>query len=131
LTAAPAFSGPGPDEVFRRNLAEGRFVIQLCGACRTHVFYPRSLCPHCGSAGLSTVPASGRGRVYSTSVNRRRPEAGGPINIALIDLEEGPRLMSRVEGVAPDQVCMGMAVIARIRTDAGEPLLVFAPGGDD
>ena len=127
MTVAAAFSGFGPDAVFRTQLAEGRFVIQRCEVCATHVFYPRSLCPHCGSAELATVQASGRGVVYSTSVNRRRPEAGGPINIALVDLEEGPRLMTRVEDMAPDVVRIGMAVSARIRVADGAPILVFVP----
>lgn len=127
MTVAAAFSGPGPDLVFRTHLAEGRFVIQRCEACQAHVFYPRALCPYCGSANLTTIPASGRGVVYSTSVNRRRPEAGGPINIALVELDEGPRLMTRVEDVAPDAVRIGMAVSARVRVADGAPILVFIP----
>jgi uncharacterized OB-fold protein len=123
------FRGPGPDEVFRRNLADGRFVIQSCKACLEHIFYPRSLCPHCGMAELVTVEASGRGVVYATTVNRRRTEAGGPLNVALIQLEEGPRMMSRVEGVAPEDVAIGMHVTAEIREHAEGPLLVFTPTG--
>lgn len=130
MTATPdrdgeAFWGPGPDVVFRRNLAEGRFVIQHCQDCARYVFPPRSLCPACGSTALRTVEASGQGQVHSTSVDRRRPEAGGPVNIALVDLAEGPRMMSRVVGVAPDQVGIGMAVRAEIHGDSGGPLVVF------
>lgn len=120
----PRFTGPGPDQVYREHLAAGRFMVQRCGACMRYVFHPRTLCSHCDGGDLAFTRVSGRGVVYSTSVNRRRPEAGGPINIALIDLEEGPRLMSRVEGVAPDAVAIGMCVRAKIIAGVA-PLLVF------
>jgi uncharacterized OB-fold protein len=121
-------AGPGPDAVYRANLAAGKFALQHCTACGGKpVFPPRAICPHCGSTDLRWQAASGGGTVYSTTVVRDRPENGGDRNIALIDLAEGARLMSRVEGVAPDQVRIGMKVKARIaKTDAG-PLLVFDP----
>ncbi|MFP4004885.1 MAG: Zn-ribbon domain-containing OB-fold protein, partial [Alphaproteobacteria bacterium] len=58
----------------------------------------------------------------------QRPEAGGPYNLSVIELEEGPRLFSRVEGVAPEEVRIGMKVRARIAegTD-GERFVVFDP----
>jgi uncharacterized OB-fold protein len=122
------FAGPGPDAVYRANLAAGKLAVQLCTACGDKaVFPPRAICPHCGSTELGWHAASGGGTVYSTTVVRDRPENGGDRNIALIDLAEGARLMSRVEGLPPDQVRIGMKVKARIaRTDAG-PLLVFDP----
>ena len=89
------------------------------------IHYPRLLCTDCGADRLETVEASGGGTVYSTSVIRRRPERGGDYNIALVDLDEGPRLMSRVEGLAPDDVTIGMRVKARIAAADGAPLLVF------
>ena len=121
----PRPENPGPDWLYRQALSEGRFVIQRCASCGTCIHYPRLLCTACGSDALETVEASGSGTVYSTSVIRRRPERGGDYNIALVDLDEGPRLMSRVEGLAPDEVTIGMRVKARI-ADAGDaPLLVF------
>jgi hypothetical protein len=58
--------------------------------------------------------------------DRRYPaDKGGDVNIALVDLAEGPRMMSRVEGVAPDQVKIGTAVKARIAELNGEPAIVF------
>jgi uncharacterized OB-fold protein len=122
------FAGPGPDAVYRDNLAAGKLALQICAACcGNQIFPPRAMCPHCGSTDLRWQAASGAGTVYSTTVVRDRPENGGDRNIALIDLAEGARLMSRVEGVPPDQVRIGMAVKARIaKTDTG-PLLVFDP----
>jgi uncharacterized OB-fold protein len=122
------FSGPGPAAIHRDNLAAGKFAIQICTACGGKaVFPPRAICPHCGGTALRWQDASGAGIVYATTVVRDRPENGGDRNIALIDLAEGARLMSRVEGLPPTQVRIGMAVTARIaKTDAG-PLLVFDP----
>ena len=73
---------------------------------------------------LDWVKASGSGTVYSTTVVRRKPEAGGDYNVALIDLAEGPRMMSRVVGVEPTAVKIGMKVRARI---APEALVEFTP----
>ena len=120
-----AFSGDGPEAVFRNGLKEGVFYLQKCGGCEKHVFYPRALCPHCGSAQLSKVEASGRGTVYSSSTVHRRAESGGNYNVSLIDLEEGPRMMSWVVGVAPEDVRIGMNVRAKIDEIDGEPAVTF------
>jgi uncharacterized protein len=126
--ATDDFSGPGPAAIYRDNLAAGKFAIQICDACGDKaVFPPRAICPACGGTALHWQDAGGAGTVYATTVVRDRPENGGDRNIALIDLAEGARLMSRVEGMPPEQVRIGMAVTARIaKTDAG-PLLVFDP----
>lgn len=122
------FEGPGPEARFKAALAEGKFMIQRSAGTGAHVFYPRTVAPGTGNADLEWVEASGAGTVYATTVMRQRPEQGGDYNIALIDLAEGPRMMSRVEGIAPDAVTIGMAVIARITTpEGGEPLVVFDP----
>lgn len=123
-----AFSGPGPDAVFAAFLADGRFMLQQCDDCKKHVFYPRVLCPHCGSPKLSWQPASGQGTVYSATVVRRKPEQGGDYNVALVDLHEGPRMMSRVDGISPHEVAIGMAVCAKIIDEPKKgKLLIFTP----
>src|SRR3546814_8768823 len=81
----------------------------------------------CSSDLLDWVAPSGRGTVHSTTVIRRRPQDGGDYNVALIDLAEGVRMMSRVEGVAPDQVRIDMAVSARLAEDDGDVVVVFDP----
>ncbi len=124
------FENPGPDAQFALALAQGRFQIQHCTACGQHVFYPRALCPHCGSAQLEWVAPSGAGCVYSSTTVRRKPASGGDYNVALVDLAEGPRLMSRIDGIAPDQVRIGMRVQARVVDDPIKgKLLVFIPEG--
>ena len=120
-------SQPGPEQTYKDKLAQGRFELQKCGACGKHVFYPRVLCPHCGADKLGWIAAKGAGTVYSTTVVRRKPEAGGDYNVALVDLAEGPRMMSRVVGLEPTAVKIGMKVKARVATDGEAPIVEFTP----
>jgi uncharacterized OB-fold protein len=113
-----------PDIEFQRFLAEGRFMIQRSRSGGEFVFYPRVVAPGTGARDLEWVEASGRGRVYSTTVVRRKPPEPS-YNVALVDLEEGPRMMSRIEGLAPEEVKIGMAVKARIAVQDDEPVIVF------
>ncbi len=110
----------GPEASFAAYLAAGRFMIQRAPD-GTHVFYPRVAAPGTG-APLEWVEASGRGTVHAITVNRSRD---GAYNVALIDLAEGPRMMSTVEGV--ESVPVGTRVRARIK-QAGEGYhVVFDP----
>lgn len=115
-----------PDADYQRFLQEGRFMIQRGRSSARHHFYPRAIEPGTGNDDLEWVPASGLGTVYSTTVVRARPPAPS-YNVALIDLAEGPRMMSRVEGVAPEAVAIGMAVRARIVNEDGKAFVVFDP----
>lgn len=115
----------GAEQHYRQSLAQGKFLIQHCDACQKAIFYPRMICPHCGASSLSWISPSGRGTVYATTVVRRKPDAGGDYNVALIDLEEGARMMSRVEGLAATDVHIGMAVQAQVRRLQDEGLVVF------
>jgi uncharacterized OB-fold protein len=119
------FDGAGPEARFAAFLAEGKFMIQRSKSTGAYVFYPRVFAPGTGAADLEWVEASGDGVVYATTCNRYPADKGGDINIALIDLAEGPRMLSRVEGVPPDQVKIGTAVKARIARLDGEPAIVF------
>lgn len=126
---------PSPDPVtapYWNAAAERRFVLPRCEDCGRHHFYPRSVCPHCGSSQLAWVEVSGRGEVYSYTVIHRAPSAAFapdvPYAVALIALEEGPHLMSHVVGCAPGEVRIGLPVQVDFR-DAGDGVLlpVFAP----
>ena len=119
----------GIQNIYFGHLAQGRFMLQRCDGCERHVFYPRTNCPHCGSAALQWVPASGRGTIYSYSIVRRKPELGGDYNVVLVDLEEGVRCMSRLEGVAADAVFIGAAVQAYVAQQESGPVLLMKPAG--
>jgi uncharacterized OB-fold protein len=115
-----------PEKEYFEHLAAGRFMIQRSRSTGGHVFYPRVAEPGTGATDLEWVEASGRGTVYSTTVIRQKPPTPN-YNLALIDLTEGPRMMSRVEGIAPESVKIGMAVKARVVTENEQALVVFEP----
>lgn len=117
-----------PDREYQAFLKEGRFMIQRCRDSGRHVFYPRVAEPVTGSTNLEWVAPSGRGEVYAVTVVRQRPPQPN-YNVVLVDLEEGPRMMSRVDGVPPDSVRIGMRVQASVITEDGQPLVVFHPVG--
>ncbi len=115
----------GPEAEFRAFLNDGKFMIQRSASTGVHVFYPRPFVPGTGEADLEWVAAKGTGTVYSTTVNRRSPEKGGTFNLALIDLDEGVRMLSRVVGIAPEDVQIGMTVRAKIEELNGAPAVVW------
>jgi len=89
------------------------------------IFYPRVLEPITG-AELSWEISRGLGTVYSTTVIYSRDEQ--PYNVALIDIDEGYRMMSRVEGVDPEHIRIGMRVQVQMMTfDDGKKYPVFFP----
>lgn len=93
---------------------EHRLLMQRCTGCGHHQFYPRAFCIECLSTRLDWVDACGRGRVYSYTVCRIAPspafEARLPYVVALIDLEEGVRLVANLLDVDPSRVAIGAAV---------------------
>jgi uncharacterized OB-fold protein len=110
----------GPENYWRRSLKEGRFLLQKDLSTGLFNFPPR-VCER-----AVWVEASGAGVVYSvTTIPPHGANAG--YNVVLVDLDEGPRLMSRVEGLDPGVAFIGMRVVARIAHDEGEPILVFDP----
>jgi uncharacterized protein len=117
---------PGPDAAFEAFLAEGRFMLQRSASTGKYVYFPRTVAPGTGALDLEWAPASGLGTVYSTTVIRKKPPEPS-YNVALIDLAEGPRMMSRVVGIDPAAVRIGMKVRARIEPLDGKPAIVFTP----
>jgi len=109
----------GPDSApFWEATRSGRLLLQWCISCEKPVFYPRAFCPQCGgdSSGLEWREASGRGVIHAVTVEHR-PEATGaafsggqPYAVALIELEEGVRMLSNVIGCPPEQATIGTAV---------------------
>lgn len=117
---------PAPDLAFRQHLTEGRFMLQRSRSTGAYIFYPRVAEPGTGETDLEWIEVSGRGVVYSTTVVRQKLPTPS-YNVALIDLIEGPRMMSRVEGLAPEDVVIGMEVQARIVANEDGPLILFDP----
>jgi uncharacterized OB-fold protein/acyl dehydratase len=116
---APATKPPRPRPAITRDNAfwwegvqAGKLLIQRCGGCGTLRHPPRPMCPRCQSLEWDTVEASGRGTVYSFVINHHPqvPSFDYPLVIALVELEEGTRLVSNVLGVDPADVHVGMPV---------------------
>ena len=107
-------------------LDQHRLILKRCGACGKAHFYPRELCPYCHADDLTWVEASGRGAIYSFTVCRRPAgpafAAEIPYVVALVDLAEGPRMMTRILG-DPAAVAIGRAV--RVRFERQNETLVF------
>jgi uncharacterized protein len=126
-TPEPMPSG-GPEAQFRVFLKQGRFMLQRSRSTGRHVFYPRVALPGTGETDLDWVEASGAGTVHATTVNRGRE---GHSNLAIVELAEGPRMMSRVEGLPPEAVTIGLAVRARIAVEDGAEIILFDPAPSD
>jgi uncharacterized OB-fold protein len=118
----------GPEAYWRAALAEGRFLLQRAVSSGTVFFPPRLAEPGSGDTAVEWIEASGMGNVYSLTIISPKPPVQ-PYNVALIDLDEGARLMSRVDGISPDALHIGQRVRAKIIEEDGAPLLVFVPAG--
>ena len=101
----------------------GTLLIQCCRSCGRHQFYPRGHCAACFAPDPEWVPASGRGRLHTYTVVERTPNAefaaDCPYVLAIIELDEGPRLTARITGATD-----GLRCDARVRA-------VFAPATGD
>lgn len=113
-----------PDRDYQEFLDAGRFMLLRDRQSGNAFFYPRVAAPRTGSRDLEWFEASGRGTVYAVTVVSQKPPTPN-YNVVLVDLEEGPRVMSRVEGVTPEAVTIGMPVTARVAQIDGKGVLVF------
>jgi uncharacterized OB-fold protein len=113
---------------FERGLEAGELRFQRCEGCERAIFYPRVLCPFCGSAELAWAASAGEGTVYATTAMPRRQNPSR--HVCLVDLDEGFRVMSRVDGVAAEEVVIGDRVRLSIvpgDEDDALPVAAFRP----
>ncbi len=94
--------------------SEGKLLLQRCDDCGAHQFYPRLMCSACGSRAVHWVQANGQGEVRTFTIIRRAVsaafEADVPYVVALVQLAEGPTMMSNIVGCPVEAVHIGMAV---------------------
>ena len=116
-----------PLTIYQQYLDRGELAYQWSPTAGRAVFYPRVICPFTGRDRLEWRVSAGLGTVYATTVTH--PRDGAPYNVAMIDMDEGFRLMSRVEDVAPEAVKIGMRVKFRLHRPGGDepPYPVFTP----
>lgn len=124
---------PSPEsEPFWEATRDRRLVLQWCCDCDKAVQFPRAFCPHCHGSRLEWRQASGRGVVHALTIENK-PEAMGEAEryvVALVDLEEGHRLMTNVVGIDPDEVQIGQGLEVRWEElEDGRHLPVFGPKG--
>ncbi|TCP46820.1 hypothetical protein EV191_11397 [Tamaricihabitans halophyticus] len=119
-------------EPFWAGLLVGELRLQRCAACQRAIFYPRSVCPHCFAADLSWFTAAGTGTVYSVTVPHRafgEFAEQAPFIVALVDVDEGVRMMTRVLA-EPGSVQIGdrvrLAPNSLGGAETGEPGSVYA-----
>jgi len=135
LAAELRFDLPTPDnesQPFWDAAREGRLLIKHCDACGQYYFYPRDFCPRCWSDRTTWVEAAGTGTVYTYSVVHSNDLPPFPSRVpyvaAIVELDEGPRLMTNVVDCDPSTVEVGMPVEVTFRRETDEITLpVFRP----
>ena len=124
---------PTPDtQPFWDGCAAGELRLQRCTDCGQAYFYPRPVCPACGSRNVEWFTASGRATLYSYVINHR-PAPGfedeAPYAIAVVELEEGPRMMTNITGLpaTPEALELDMPLQVRFEPRGDVSLPVFGP----
>ena len=127
-TARHPRPGITPDNrFFWQGIAARKLLIQRCADCHRLQHPPLPICRSCHSFALTAIESAGRGRIHSFVVTHHPPipPFSYPNVIVLVDLEEGTRLVSRLVGVDPDEVAIGMPVAVDFETVDGDLALHF------
>ena len=116
-----------PLAIYVAHLKRGELGYQFSPSAGQAVFYPRVIAPKTGAADLEWRRSTGFGTVHATTVVH--PQQGETYNVCLVDLDEGFRMMSRVEDIDPTEVKIGMRVKFRVHVPTGDedPYPVFTP----
>ena len=118
-----------PLAAYQAYLKRGELAYQFSPDEGVAVFYPRLASPGSGRTNLEWRVSKGLGAVYA--VTTVRPRDAAPYNVSIIAIDEGYRMMSRVEDVAPEDVKIGMRVRVRMHADGKNPVYpVFVPAED-
>ena len=123
----PSLMEKSPNGVFQAHLSKGELAYQVCLDDNQPFFYPRLVAPVTGSTHSEWRISKGLGTVYTTTVVHYKGEP--PLNVAMIDLDEGFRMMSRVDGIDAMQVKIGMRVKFKVHpaTEKQAAYPVFTP----
>ena len=116
---------------FWEGAARGELLLQHCTDCERWVFYPRAICPHCWSSALEWRRASGKGVVKSFTVVHKPGHpawaVAAPYTVAVIELEEGPTMLSALLDIEPSEVRVFLPVTARFVPVGAWTLPFFSP----
>lgn len=119
-------------EPFWAGCAAGELRLQRCRPCDAFYFPPRPFCPRCLSSDVEWQGVSGRGALHSYVINHRPApgfEADAPYAIAIVALEEGPRMMSNIVGVenTPENLVLDMALRVTFEARGDTMVPLFEP----
>jgi uncharacterized OB-fold protein len=136
-TPAPARAKPAPvptpeTQPYWDGCAAGELRLQRCADCSEAYFYPRPVCPACGSVRVEWFTATGRATLYSYVINHRPApgfENDGPYAIAVVQLEEGPRMMTNITGIpnTPEDLVLDMPLQVTFEQRGDVALPLFQP----
>ncbi|HEY4269640.1 MAG TPA: OB-fold domain-containing protein [Galbitalea sp.] len=131
MVNVPLQAARGEEAHFYDELAAGRIAYQVCDGCAEAVWYPRAVCPNCGTARLVWRQSAGRGTVYSYTVLERAGHPARrddvPYAVALIDLDEGIRVLGNLALAGHAESAASTHPIGRAVTAS----IVQAGDGDD
>jgi uncharacterized OB-fold protein len=114
-------------------IQDRRLLVNACVSCGRNSVYMRPFSPHCRSTEVAPAPASGRATLYTWSVVRQNAapfDVRTPYVVAMVDLVEGPRLMTVVEDCPIETLTAGMELTIAFRDDDGFTVPVFRPPTD-
>lgn len=134
MASARAIPAPTPETAhFWQGAREGALFLQRCRPCARPYFPPRPFCPHCGSRDVEVFRASGRATLYSFTIHHRAmPGFEAPYAIAVVALEEGPRMMTNIVDCpqTPDALVLDMPLEVAFQPVSDDiSLPVFRPAG--
>jgi uncharacterized OB-fold protein len=136
MTASGILPAPAPvidpeTKPFWDATLEGRLLIKRCNSCAENYWYPRTICPCCGSFDTAWVESCGRGTIYTFAITRKGVGAyanAGPFVLAYVQLEEGPRVMTNIVDCDVDALRIGDLVeVVFHDTGGGAALYRFRP----
>ena len=138
MTASATLPNPAPfvnpeTKPFWDATLQSKLLIKHCDDCSEYYWYPRTICPFCGSFNTSWYEASGKGTIYTFSITRRGQglyKDTTPFVLSYVQLEEGPRLMTNIVDCDVDALQVGDAVSVVFHdTGEGSALPRFVPAG--
>jgi uncharacterized protein len=121
MTTQSGYQKPIPlvtpeSERYWQGCKQHQLWMRYCNPCAKPYFYPRDVCPACGSRDVDWKQMSGRGQIFTFAIAHRAPTPGFrgdvPFVTAIVELDEGPRMMTNIVSVEPDpaKIKVGMAV---------------------
>ncbi|MGE0881863.1 MAG: Zn-ribbon domain-containing OB-fold protein [Acidimicrobiia bacterium] len=119
---------PTPETAhFWEGTKRGEFLLQRCHGCRHTYFPPQPFCPRCTSDAIEVFKASGSGRLHSYVISHLGPLA--PVILAMVELDEGPRLLSNLVDIEPNpaKLTLDMAVEVVFEPAGDQVLALFKP----